>query len=140
MRNILLFVSFILAASPVVAQSTISFEPPDPTSTTPLTLIVTESDSCPPPPVVTRSGSTITVALGVGPCLSPPIEITHRLEIGTLPAGTYSVIVTDGGAQVVTATLTGAAAVPGTTPSCSTFRHASSLPPSRKAASSLLPS
>ena len=106
MRNILLFVSFILAASPVVAQSTISFEPPDPTSTTPLTLIVTESDSCPPPPVVTRSGSTITVALGVGPCLSPPIEITHRLEIGTLPAGTYSVIVTDGGAQVVTATLT----------------------------------
>jgi hypothetical protein len=106
MRNIVLFMTFILVAPGMLAQSTVSFEPADPTSTTPVTLIVTEVDSCPPAPVLTRSGSTITVALGVGPCLSPPMEITHRLEVGPLPAGTYSVIVTDGGVQVATATLT----------------------------------
>ncbi|MFL6245663.1 MAG: hypothetical protein ACJ74H_06540 [Thermoanaerobaculia bacterium] len=78
-------------------------EPPDPTSTTRITLIVSEMGSCPSPPVVTRTGFTITVALGEDGCLSPPTLITHRLDIGMLPPGTYTVQVTDGGSVVDTA-------------------------------------
>ena len=72
-------------------QNTISVEPADPRSTEPVTLIVTQLDSCPPPPVVTRSGFSITVELIYGPCLSPPHLITWRLDLGVLAAGTYTV-------------------------------------------------
>lgn len=92
-----LAVAILLLSRVVSAEDAIQIEPADPTSTTPVTLIVMEVDSCPPPPVVTGSGFTITVALGVGPCLSPAILITHRLELGILAAGEYQVVVTDGG-------------------------------------------
>lgn len=89
---VLLMVQPLLAASlPIVV------EPPDPTSTTPITLVVTELDSCPPKPVVTRDAFTITVTLGRGPCLSPPVLITYRLDIGTLPPGNYTAVVIDEG-------------------------------------------
>ncbi|HYO79215.1 MAG TPA: IPT/TIG domain-containing protein [Thermoanaerobaculia bacterium] len=91
----LLCVLVPLAAFSANAANTIRVEPPDPTSTTPIVLFVTEIDTCPPEPVVTRSGFTITVSLGGGMCLPPPAEITHRLELGPLPAGTYTVNVTD---------------------------------------------
>ena len=108
MRKVTLpfLVAALLAAPAVFAQSTIRFEPPDPTSQTPITLIVTEFDTCPPSPVVTRSESLITVTLGTGGCLSPPIEITYRIEIGTLPTGQYEVIVTDNGMVAASAVLT----------------------------------
>ena len=108
MRNpIPRLLSVLLFAPILTAQSsTIKFEPPDPTSKTPIILIVTESDSCPPAPEVSRVGNVITVRLGAGPCLSPPTEITHRISIGTLPAGEYEVIVTDDGVVAATTTLT----------------------------------
>lgn len=89
----------LLLAPAAVAQftSSIDIEPPVPNTHTPVTLIVSEWDSCPPEPVVTRSGFTITVTLGSGPCLSPPILITHQIELGTLPAGRYTVVVNDDG-------------------------------------------
>jgi hypothetical protein len=57
----------------------------------------------------------ITVTLGTGLCLSPPTEITHRLEIGLLPAGDYQVVVKDDGAVAATATLTVLEASPAVT-------------------------
>lgn len=95
----------LFLAPAVLAQPTIAFDPPDPTSTTPVTLIVTEVDTCPPSPVVKRSGFRIDVTLGNGPCLAPPVHIAWRLELGKLEAGTYTVVVTDIG-EVATATLT----------------------------------
>ncbi|HWO48199.1 MAG TPA: hypothetical protein VNM41_09065, partial [Solirubrobacterales bacterium] len=68
----LLFASTMQAA-------TVTVEPPNPTSAIPVVLLVTESDTCPPPPVVTRDGFSISVVLGAGPCLSPPVLITYRL-------------------------------------------------------------
>lgn len=94
-----LFVTVLLLTGTVFADEfQPRIEPPDPTSTTPVTLIVFEGDSCPPEPVVTRTSFQIDVVLGTGPCLSPPTLITHRIALGLLPPGTYTVSVTDGGA------------------------------------------
>jgi hypothetical protein len=100
----LLFSSMVAVADGVPAP--ILVEPPDPTSATPITLVVTEVDTCPPKPIVTRAGFTITVTLGYGPCLSPPSLITYRLEIGTLPPGNYTAVVTDTGDIVGNTTFT----------------------------------
>lgn len=94
----------LLLTPPLVAQQDIRIEPPVPNSHTPITLLVTQFDSCPPQPVVTRSGFTITVSLRYGPCLAPPILITHRIELGTLPAGQYTVVVDDPGQSSRSAT------------------------------------
>lgn len=79
-------------------------EPSDPTSQEPVTLFVVENDTCPPAPAVTRSGLEIHVTLGAGPCLSPPFAITHRIELGLLPAGSYRVTVTDSSQEAEGAT------------------------------------
>lgn len=101
MRIVRIFLVLLVAHQALAGlPAPIVVEPPDPTSTTPITLVVSENDSCPPPPVVTRDGFTITVALGFGPCLSPPTLITHRLAIGMLSPGTYTAHVTDGGGSV----------------------------------------
>ena len=92
----LAFLLLALGAAPLFAQLTLAIEPPDPTTATPIVLVVTEHDTCPPYPVVTRSGSTFTVQLGAGVCLSPPMPITYRLPIGTLEAGRYEVVAIDG--------------------------------------------
>ena len=88
----------------ILADTAITIEPPDPTTLTPVAIVVTEIDSCPPPPVVTISGFQIGIALGTGPCLFPPGPITHRLEVGVLAAGTYTVRVSDAGTHVATKT------------------------------------
>jgi hypothetical protein len=91
---VLLVAQSLLAATdppPIVV------EPNNPTSTSPITLVVTEFDSCPPKPIVSRNSFTITVTLGRGPCLSPPTLITYRLDIGTLPPGNYTAVVIDEG-------------------------------------------
>lgn len=80
-------------AFPILAQQP-EVRPPDPTSTTPVTLIVHQWASCPPPPDVSRNGTKVTVALHSGPCLSPPIEIIWELPLGVLPPGDYEVIFT----------------------------------------------
>jgi hypothetical protein len=85
-----------LLALPALAL-TRAVEPADPTSREPVTLIVSELDSCPGPPTVTRTGHRIDVVLGSGICLSAPTEITWRLELGVLPAGRYTVTLTDNG-------------------------------------------
>jgi hypothetical protein len=86
----------------ILADTTITIEPPDPTTLTPVAIVVTEIDSCPPPPVVTISGFQIDIALGTGLCLFPPGPITHRLELGILAAGTYNVRLTEGATLVAT--------------------------------------
>lgn len=96
----------LFLAPAILAQTTITFDPPDPTSTTPVTMLVTEIDTCPPPAVVKRSGFRIDVILGTGPCLSAPVTLRHELELGVLEAGTYTIVVTDTGTIVATATLT----------------------------------
>ena len=93
MRRLLLAV-LLLFATRLAAD--VSVEPADPTSKDPVTLIATQYDSCPPQPVLTRSGFDIHVELRYGICLSPPHLITWRLDLGTLAAGTYSVTVSDG--------------------------------------------
>lgn len=92
-RHLLLVL--LLVSSAAVNAATVTVDPPDPTSASPVVLVVTEHDSCPPDPVVTRDGFAIQVTLGAGICLFPPVNITHRLDLGTLPAGTYTVTVTD---------------------------------------------
>lgn len=91
-------------AGSVLADASIKVivEPPDPTSNEVVTLRVSEMDSCPPSPRVTRDGYNIRVTLGTGPCLSPPTEIVHRVEIGVLSAGEYTVIVSDDGSTMLT--------------------------------------
>lgn len=81
----------VLATLNVSAAPRVRIQPADPTTVDPVTLIVEQFDSCPPRPEVTRSGFTITVKLGFGVCLSPPALITHRIDLGPLPAGTYTV-------------------------------------------------
>lgn len=88
---VLLLLAFNAAAQPHI-------EPDDPTSNEPVTLYVVENDTCPPAPVVTRSGFDVRVVLGDGPCLSPPVAITHRIELGVLPAGLYHLTVIDASA------------------------------------------
>lgn len=91
------FLLALLFATPLAAQTTPHIEPADPTSAERITLVVSEIDTCPPDPVVTRNGVTITVELGRGPCLSAPMRITYRLDLGTLPAGRYVVFIRDEG-------------------------------------------
>jgi hypothetical protein len=96
-RFTLLSIPALFLLSGLVSAQSIVIEPADPTTAIAVALLVEETDSCPPDPTVTRSGSLITVALGVGPCLSPPMLITHRIELGFLPAGPYDITVTDNG-------------------------------------------
>jgi hypothetical protein len=67
-------------------------DPPDPTTADSVTLLVRQVDSCPPVPIVVRSGFEIDVTVRYGLCLFPPTLITHTIELGTLPAGHYTVI------------------------------------------------
>ena len=76
-----------------------SIDPPDPTSNDAVTLNVQQVASCPPPPEMTRSGFDIAVILRAGPCLSPPVLVTQRLELGLLPSGQYHVVITAEGGQ-----------------------------------------
>ena len=94
---------FLVSAASLFAQlssTPVSIDPPDPTSVDPVTLFVQQFDSCPPPPVMTRSGFEIDVTLGAGICLSPPVLITHSVDLGTLPAGRYNVNVVYPGSSV----------------------------------------
>ena len=86
----------------IASSQSIVIEPADPTTKIAVALLIEETDSCPPEPTVTRVGSLITVALGTGPCLSPPTLITHRIELGLLPAGPYDITVTDNRETVTT--------------------------------------
>jgi hypothetical protein len=106
MRAIHAVVLALLLTRAAVAQtgSSIGVEPPVPNTQTPVTLLVGEWDRCPSAPIATRSGFTITVPLGSGPCLTPAMLVTHRIELGTLPAGRYTVIVDDEGEPRRTAT------------------------------------
>lgn len=101
--NRLLSLVTLFATLSVSGQYAIEVIPPDPTSMVPVVLMVLEYDSCPPDPVVTRNGFTITVALGQGPCLSPPGPVTHRVDLGVLEPGSYLVQVTDTGEPVASA-------------------------------------
>jgi hypothetical protein len=96
----------LIAVSSFGSDFPVAVEPPDPTSITPVTLIVTQFDTCPPRPTVTRNGFVINVHMGYGICLSPPTLITHRLDIGVLPAGDYLVNVMSGDEIVTTARFT----------------------------------
>src|SRR5712691_3042363 len=76
-----------------------SVDPPDPTSNDAVTLIVQQVASCPPPPEMTRSGFDIAVILRPGLCLSPPVLVTQRVELGALPPGQYHVVISAEGGQ-----------------------------------------
>lgn len=90
-------VLFVLSLFALPLFAAVQTQPAQPTSATPITLIVSGFGSCPPAPQVTRSGNTITVATGYGPCLSPPAPVTFTLPIGTLPPGDYEVVVMQDG-------------------------------------------
>ena len=85
----MLFLTFVAA----LTFSRPHITPAEPTSATPVVLTVSETDTCPPPPVVTITGTTIKVVLGDGPCLAPPVLITHEIELGLLAPGDYEVVV-----------------------------------------------
>jgi hypothetical protein len=94
--RIFVFLSIVIA---VVALGQFSgappsIDPPDPTSKDAVTLIVQQIASCPPPPEMSRSGFEIAVTLRPGPCLSPPVLITHHIELGVIPSGQYHVVIT----------------------------------------------
>jgi hypothetical protein len=90
------FLALLLLAVPLSA-ATIDIDPPNPTSATPVTLIIHEVVSCPPPPQVTRSGNTINIALSPGICLTPPVLATFTLPLGVLQPGDYEVVINPGG-------------------------------------------
>ncbi|HEY3054078.1 MAG TPA: hypothetical protein VGK04_11895 [Thermoanaerobaculia bacterium] len=73
--------------------ATIEVQPPAPTSATEVTLRVQEWVSCPPPPKVTHLGTSISVVIDPGPCLSPLVLGTFLLPLGLLEPGDYEVIV-----------------------------------------------
>lgn len=89
----------LLSATALYGQSffPLAIDPPDPTSRDEITVLVRQFSSCPPPPGVTRSGSEIVLMLRAGSCASPPALITHRVELGALPAGQYRVTVIEDG-------------------------------------------
>ncbi|MDQ3281574.1 MAG: IPT/TIG domain-containing protein [Acidobacteriota bacterium] len=91
---VLLFAGTLASADVPLPAYSISTEPVDPTSLEPVTLIVAEFDSCPPPPTFTRNGFDIRVEWIDGPCLSPPTLVTRRFALGVLAPGTYTVTVT----------------------------------------------
>lgn len=105
MRLPALVLSAVLAL-PLTGDDVLVFEPSDPTSTTPVTAVVSEHDTCPPEPALLRTTSTITIVLGDGPCLSPPTLIVHRVELGVLAQGDYTITVRDGGQVVASEILT----------------------------------
>lgn len=73
------------------AQPSFRTKPSDPTSNLPVVLVVQQYASCPPPPVIERSGFSIVVTVDGGPCLSPPTLVTQEVSLGVLSAGTYTV-------------------------------------------------
>jgi len=103
-----LAVLLLLAAFDLNAQfyssNPVRTDPPDPTSADSVTLLVEQFASCPPPPALTRSGFEIDVTLHPGPCLFPPGLITWKLELGKLPAGTYTINVQPAGAVPISTT------------------------------------
>jgi hypothetical protein len=87
----LLLVLLAVLAPLAAAQPSFLTQPADPTSNLPVVLIVQQYASCPPPPVIERTGFSIVVTLDGGPCLSPPTLVTQSVSLGVLPAGTYIV-------------------------------------------------
>jgi hypothetical protein len=92
-----LVLSLLLLPRLAFASDNLAVEPADPTSNSPVTLIVTQVDCCAPAPVVTRSGFTISVVISYGLCFCPPMLITHRIALGVLPPGRYEVVATTSG-------------------------------------------
>ncbi|HEY3052338.1 MAG TPA: hypothetical protein VGK04_03015 [Thermoanaerobaculia bacterium] len=83
--------TFLVSTS--LFAATIEVQPAVPTSATEVTLRIQEWVSCPPPPKVTRLGTTISVVIDPGPCLSPPVLGSFLLPLGLLEPGDYEVIV-----------------------------------------------
>ena len=91
----LLVLPFLVA--PTLSAAT-SFDPPNPTSATPIVAHVDVPATFCPPTVagVARNGSTISIALNYPPCpiLAPPsgIPLDVPVSLGTVPAGVYDVV------------------------------------------------
>jgi len=96
-RSVLL--SLVLSFFALSLFASISIDPAAPTSATPVTLTVVSVATCPPPPVLARSGFVINVATSYGPCLTPPQAVTYKLLLGVLPPGDYEVVVTEDGVR-----------------------------------------
>src|SRR2546423_14314008 len=83
------------------SPATTSFDPPNPTSATPVTAHVTIPPTlCTPTgSFVTRNGSTISITLTFPQCpLSPPgvVPFHAAVNLGVLPAGVYDVVANGG--------------------------------------------
>ncbi len=91
-----LFLVLSLVA-PTLSAATV-FDPPNPTSATPVIAHVdVPATFCPPTPAgVARNGSTISITLDFRPCpiLAPPsgTPLDVPVSLGTLPAGIYDVV------------------------------------------------
>lgn len=128
MRTGVAVVVLVLLARAASAQHhTLTIEPPVVTRQTPVTLIVTERDTCPPAPVVTRVGNSISIVLGDGRCPLPFVTVTHRIEMGTLDAGDYEVHVVDSGLVVASTQLTVHAAAVTVRPSAGRIQGGSTV-------------
>ena len=99
MPRLLVLSLLFLVALPLAADFPPEVHPAEPTSATPVTLIVYHFASCPPDPVVVIEGTIITVKLAQGPCLSPPFLITEEIPLGLLAPGDYEVIVEESGVR-----------------------------------------
>lgn len=99
----------LLIIASTASAANIRFDPPDPTSRTPVTAYVLGAvNSCDATgSTVTKNGSTISIAVDV-PCPAP-LEVikgwTIPVDLDVLPAGIYSVTATVPGIVIGTATL-----------------------------------
>lgn len=90
-RKLLAIVAILFATS--LSAATITFDPPNPTSATPVTAWFTAL--CPYAPEVHRTGNIISISVKLGGCpLSPPpTPIAFPANLGIVPPGVYDVVV-----------------------------------------------
>ena len=90
--------ALVLSLVASTLSATTYFEPPNPTSATPIVAHVSVPPTfCPPTPTgVVRNGSTIAITLNFPPCpiLAPlgTVPLDVPVSLGTVPAGVYDVV------------------------------------------------
>lgn len=94
----LLFALLSLFASTAFAQNALRFDPPDPTSRTPvLAKVHLPSATCAvDTATVTRNGQFLGIAVEGGAACKPVSGVDLSVDLGTLPAGVYHISVSPG--------------------------------------------
>jgi len=95
MRTALSFLLLFVASA--LSAATVRFDPPDPTSATPIVAhVLVPGTYCTPDGYdVERHGSIISITLRITPCARPPLPgfFDYAVNLGTVPAGSHDVVV-----------------------------------------------